>query len=454
VPQFNLYPTITDPQEDDLLLIYQDSSGSLKTVTSESFAQLVGDIITSGAGAPSTAGYVISTPNIHLPNAQALAALDSGILMNATGSGLLTIADPGVDIVVPGSILVSGLTMAPASILGRSSAGPGAIEALTTIPAGISWEGDVLTGEFGGTGVDNTGKTITLSGDFATSGAFALTLILSNVTSLTLPTSGTLAVTASPVFTTQITTPKVVWSGAVIDLFGSGTPEGAITAAVGSVYRRTDGSSGTTLYLKESGSGNTGWVALGTGGSGTVTHTGNLTSNGVVLGNAAADTKVVAGIFTDGVSAITLGESGVSLGKLVLANATSGSISLQAETGALGTKVLTAPAKTGTISVEKSVNLQTGTSYILVLGDADQNISLANSNPIGLTIPTNASVPFPPGTTILIAQRGSGQVTVSGAGGVTLETSSSANKTSAQGAMAVLTYWGSDTWGMDGNVTA
>jgi len=42
---------------------------------------------------------------------------------------------------------------------------------------------------------------------------------------------------------------------------GSGTPEGAVTASVGTVYLRTDGGAGTTLYVKESGVGNTGWVS-------------------------------------------------------------------------------------------------------------------------------------------------------------------------------------------------
>lgn len=41
---------------------------------------------------------------------------------------------------------------------------------------------------------------------------------------------------------------------------GPGTPEGAVTAPVGSLYSRTDGGAGTSLYVKQSGSGNTGWV--------------------------------------------------------------------------------------------------------------------------------------------------------------------------------------------------
>ena len=42
---------------------------------------------------------------------------------------------------------------------------------------------------------------------------------------------------------------------------GAGSPEGVITAPVGSLYTRTDGGANTTLYVKESGTGNTGWVA-------------------------------------------------------------------------------------------------------------------------------------------------------------------------------------------------
>jgi hypothetical protein len=42
---------------------------------------------------------------------------------------------------------------------------------------------------------------------------------------------------------------------------GTGTPESAVTAPVGSIYLRTNGGANTTLYIKESGTGNTGWVA-------------------------------------------------------------------------------------------------------------------------------------------------------------------------------------------------
>jgi hypothetical protein len=43
--------------------------------------------------------------------------------------------------------------------------------------------------------------------------------------------------------------------------YGTGSPESAVTANVGSLYLRTDGGAGTTLYIKESGTSNTGWAA-------------------------------------------------------------------------------------------------------------------------------------------------------------------------------------------------
>lgn len=42
---------------------------------------------------------------------------------------------------------------------------------------------------------------------------------------------------------------------------GTGSPEGVLSRPVGSLYSRTDGGASTTLYVKQSGTGNTGWAA-------------------------------------------------------------------------------------------------------------------------------------------------------------------------------------------------
>lgn len=62
----------------------------------------------------------------------------------------------------------------------------------------------------------------------------------------------------------------VFGSGGPIELKGSGSPEGVVTAPVSSTYRRIDGGSSTAFYVKESGSGNTGWIAYGAAGAGGV----------------------------------------------------------------------------------------------------------------------------------------------------------------------------------------
>jgi hypothetical protein len=42
---------------------------------------------------------------------------------------------------------------------------------------------------------------------------------------------------------------------------GTGTPEGVVTGKIGDMFLRSDGGAATTFYIKESGTGNTGWIA-------------------------------------------------------------------------------------------------------------------------------------------------------------------------------------------------
>ena len=73
-------------------------------------------------------------------------------------------------------------------------AGQSSITTLGTITGETSiWNGTVIDGQYGGTGVANTGKTITLGGNLTTSGAHATTLTTTDTTSVTLPTTGTLS---------------------------------------------------------------------------------------------------------------------------------------------------------------------------------------------------------------------------------------------------------------------
>lgn len=98
-----------------------------------------------------------------------------------------------------------------------------------------TWNGNVIAGQYGGTGVANTSKTITLGGNLTTSGNFATTLISSNTTSVTLPLSGTLATLAGVETLTNKT-----FSGPVLGTPASGNlslctniPTSALSGTIG-----------------------------------------------------------------------------------------------------------------------------------------------------------------------------------------------------------------------------
>lgn len=66
---------------------------------------------------------------------------------------------------------------------------------------------------------------------------------------------------------------------------GNGTPESVVTGDVGDIYQRTDGSPGTALYIKESGTGNTGWTAFSSSSGGSSTSGG--TNLGMVIATSS-----------------------------------------------------------------------------------------------------------------------------------------------------------------------
>lgn len=72
--------------------------------------------------------------------------------------------------------------------------GQTSITTLGTITTG-TWNGVVVGGTYGGTGINNGASTITLGGSLTTSGAFASTFTMTGITAVTFPTSGTLATT-------------------------------------------------------------------------------------------------------------------------------------------------------------------------------------------------------------------------------------------------------------------
>jgi len=101
-----------------------------------------------------------------------------------------------------------------------------------------------------------------------------------------------------------------------------------------------------------------------------------------------------------------------------------------------------------------ALNAQTGTTYTLVLTDDGKLVTCDNASAITLTIPLNSSVAFGIGTQINIMQLGAGQITIAGAGGVTLRSEGSKLKLKGQYAVASCAKIATDTWVIVGNLSA
>lgn len=90
--------------------------------------------------------------------------------------------------------------------------------------AGGEWQGTVIGPAYGGTGVANAAaSTITISGNFAT------TITVTNVTTVTLPTSGTLVNTAVTTLSSLVSVGTITTGG-----LGTGAVIGGVTMTLGS----------------------------------------------------------------------------------------------------------------------------------------------------------------------------------------------------------------------------
>lgn len=91
----------------------------------------------------------------------------------------------------------------------------------------------------------------------------------------------------------------------------------------------------------------------------------------------------------------------------------------------------------------------------LQLSDAENAVAISSASAHNLTVPPNSSVPFPVGTSILISQDGTGQITLVEGSGVTIRVNSAlTKKLSTQWSVASVVKRGTDLWQLSGDLEA
>jgi hypothetical protein len=191
-----------------------------------------------------------------------------------------------------------------------------------------------------------------------------------------------------------------------------------------------------------------------------------LPANSISLATVAvgaAVTQINSGNITDTRVAVTtnlpVGDiTAVTAGTGLSGGGTSGAVSLAIDTAVTADLTTTQTMTNKTLTSPKinlGINAQTGTTYTTVLADNGKLITQSNASAITTTIAAFGSVAYPVGSQINFVQLGAGQVTIQGAGGVTIVSTgatASTPKLNTQYSTATAICLATDSWLVVGDI--
>lgn len=294
-----------------------------ETVVANTGAGLEGEtlLISGGAlGTPATGdlqnctGYPAAAISGVLPAANGGAGTLSGIL-KANGAGTVSAALAGTDYVSPGAITTSGLTQATARLLGRTTAGTGAIEAIV-VSTGLSLVAGTLT-------ASGTGGTVTVSGSPST-GDIAKFAGATSITNATATGSGSVVLATGPTLTLPNATGLPLATGVT----------GVLPAANG-------GAGAVSGLLKANGAGTVAAAVAGTDYADAAFKTIAVSGQSDVVADSAADTLTLI----------------ASTNMTITTSAGGDSITFAAAGGGSSTRQITFGFPTGSLTVSEYVDV-------------------------------------------------------------------------------------------------